>query len=200
VSSQLSRAELLRRGAVGGATLAVSGAGLGAFAATARAAVPDADLAYLRLLVAAELLSLDYEGQALASGKLSGRSASLLKQLHRDDTAHYTGLAAMMNSAGQVPATADDIDFSYPKGSYASQGSILKLGSTLASLSVGAYLGAVENLQTPELRGPIGQIAANEAQQASAFAQLLGHPLVGSAFAASLPIDDVSAALDRYES
>jgi hypothetical protein len=43
---------LLRRGAVGGGALLVSASGLTAFAGAASAAtIPDADLAYLRLLV-----------------------------------------------------------------------------------------------------------------------------------------------------
>jgi hypothetical protein len=196
----MSRAQLLRRGAQGGALLVVSGTGVGAFASTAAAAAPDGDLAYLRLLVAAELLALDFEGQALGTGKVTGRSAALVRQIRHDDTAHYAGLSALLNGAGQPPATSGDIDFAYPKGSYATHASILKLGWTLASLSLGAYLGAVENLQTPELRGPVAQIAANEAQHVSAYAQLLGRPLVGSAFATALSIDDVTATLDRYES
>jgi hypothetical protein len=58
----------------------------------------------------------------------------------------------------------------------------------------------VEGLQAPEVRGPVAQIAANEAQHVSAYAQLLGRPVVGKAFAPTLPIDAVSAALDAYES
>jgi hypothetical protein len=196
----LSRAELLRRGARGGALLVASGTGVAVLAPSASAAVPDGDVAYLRLLVAAELLTADFASEALASGKLTGREAALVKQAQADDKAHYNGLSVLMNGAGQPPTLADDIDFSYPKQSYASQASILKLGWTLATLSLGAYLGAVENVQTPELRGPIGQIAANEAQHVAAFAQLLGRPVVGRPFAAALPIDAVSAALDRYES
>ena len=55
-------------------------------------------------------------------------------------------------------------------------------------------------MQTPRLRLPLGQIAANEAQQVGALAQLLGRPLIGGAFAAALQIDAVSAALDEFES
>lgn len=75
----------------------------------------------------------------------------------------------------------------------------MSLGRTLSTLSLGAYLGAIENVQTPAIRRPLGQIAANEAQHVSAFAQLLGGPAVGKPFAAALPIDDVSVVLDRYE-
>jgi hypothetical protein len=166
----------------------------------ATAAIPDGDLAYLRVLLALELLLADYEAQALASGKLRRRSTALMRQLRQDDLAHVAGLSALLAGGGQTPTTGDDIDFSYPRQSFATQGSIVKLGSSLSRLALGAYLGAVEKLETAELRGPLAQIAPNEAQHLSALAQLQGRPLVGKAFAAALPIDVVSAALDRYES
>ena len=50
-------------------------------------------------------------------------------------------------------------------------------------------------MQTSSLRLPIGQIAANQAQQAGALARLLGRAQVGHAFAPSLSIDAVSAQL-----
>jgi hypothetical protein len=120
--------------------------------------------------------------------------------MHADDVAHYRGLAALLTAAGQTPTKAGDIDFSYPKGTFRLQGSIVKLAWKLGTLTLGAYLGAVTNVQTPELRQPLGQIAANEAQQLSALALLLRRPVVGGAFAAALPIDAVSSALDEYES
>jgi hypothetical protein len=55
-------------------------------------------------------------------------------------------------------------------------------------------------VQTPEIRLPLGQIAANEAQHLSTLAAPLGRPTIGHAFAPSYSIDDVSTALDRYES
>jgi hypothetical protein len=191
----LPRKELLRRGAL----LAAASVGVAAFAAPAEAAgIPDSDLAHLRLLVAAELLKADFEARALASGKLDEPGAALVRRMRADDRAHYKGLASLLNGAGQPPATAGDIDFHYPRGSLASQRSIGKLAWKLTSLGLGAYLGAVESVETAPLRLPLGQIAANEAQQLSALAALLGEPTIGSAFAASLQIDAVSNALDIY--
>ena len=65
---------------------------------------------------------------------------------------------------------------------------------------LGSYLGAVENVEAPELRLSIGQIAANEAQHTGALAALRGRTVIGGAFAPVLQIDAASAALDRYES
>jgi ferritin-like protein len=194
----LDRSTLLARGAV----LLASGGILGAAgpADAAATAPPDGDLAYLMLLVGVELLKLDYGRRAVAANRLGAAPAHAVKPLVRADRRHYAGLAALVSGAGQTPATAGDVDFSYPRGSFGTQGAILELGRTLSTLAVGAYLGAVQKVQTPELRLPLGQIAANEAQQAGAFGQLLGGHVVGSAFAASMQIDAVSAALDEYES
>jgi ferritin-like protein len=191
----------VRRGAAGAGVVLASGSVSAALARVASAAtLSDADLSYLRLLIAAELLEADFQAQALASPKLSSRGSALLRQMAADEKAHYTGLANLMLAAGQTPATSDDIDFSYPKGTFASAASILKQADTLEQLLLGAYLGAVENVQTPQLRLPLGQIAANEAQHTGALAALAGGSVIGPAFAPSLQMGAVSDGLDAYES
>jgi hypothetical protein len=201
VATEFTRADLLRRGAVGGGALLVSASGLTAFAGAASAAtIPDADLAYLRLLIAGELLALDFQDRALASGKLRHDARPVFRKMRADEKAHYTKLANVLTAAGGTPATAGDIDFSYPKGSFNGEGSILRLAEQIERLLVGAYLGAVENVETPELRQPIGQIAANEAQHAGAVAELAGGGVIGRAFAPALQMAAASDALDRFES
>lgn len=190
----------MRRGAAGGGTLLLSGSAVSVLARSAAAAtISDNDLSYLRVLIGAELLQVDFQTTALVSSKLDSTSSKLFKDLLGDENAHLRGLSNLMTGAGQVPATADDITFSYPKGSFDSQAAIMKLAESLEELTLGAYLGAVQNVQTPQLRLPIGQIAANEAQHVSALAVALGRPAIGSAFAPSLQIGAVSAALDTYE-
>jgi Ferritin-like domain len=202
MATEFSRAGFLRRGAVGGGALLVSASGLSALAGAASAdTLPDADLAYLRLLIAAELLAHDFQTHALASRKLRHPSASsLIRRMRADEQLHYKRLAGLMTAAGQTPATPGDIDFSYPKGSFRHQSSIVKLGGQVERLLLGAYLGAIENVQTPELLLPLAQIAANEAQHASALSALAGRPVIGKAFPPAYQIAAVSNALDRYES
>jgi hypothetical protein len=200
VTSGFSRAGLLRRGAAGGGALLLSGSAISALADSAAAAtISDNDLSYLRVLIGAELLDVDFQTRALASGKLDSASSALFNQMLGDENAHYRGLSNLMTGAGQVPATSDDITFTYPRGSFDSQAAIMKLGASFEDLTLGAYLGAVQNVQAPQLRLPIGQIAANEAQHVSALAVAAGRPVIGSAFAPSLQIDAVSTALDNYE-
>jgi len=202
VATGLSRGTFLKRGAVGGGALLVSASGFSAFAEVASAdTIPDGDLAYLRLLIAAELLGIDFQTRALASGKLRRHGArSLFRRIRADERAHYAHLANLLTAAGQTPATSADIDFTYPKATFRSQASIVKLAGRLEHLMVGAYVGAVENLETPDVRLPIGQIAANEAQHSSALSALSGRPVVGRAFAPALRIGAVSNALDEFES
>src|SRR5215475_7822207 len=103
-----------RRGILGragaGAALVVGGSTVGALAAPAGVATPDNDLAYARLLVALELLTLDFYAQALRSGRFA---ASLeMRRARAAEKQHYDGVAAVLTNAAQVPATAADIDFS----------------------------------------------------------------------------------------
>jgi hypothetical protein len=169
----MSRGLLLKSGAA----LALAGA-LPSFASAGP--LPEGDLAYLRLLVGVELLTLDF------SSTHGG-----YKQMHADDTAHYAGLANLLASSGVQAATADDVDFSYPK-----KATPAELAWTLKSLAVGAYAGALENVQSPAIRLPLAQILVNESQQLSA----LKHGAVGRPFGPALTIAAVSAALDEYES
>jgi len=179
----------------------VSASGLAVLPAVASAdTLPDGDLAYLRLLIAAELLAVDFQSRALGSGKLRHSAHTLVRQIRSDENAHYDSLAALLTAAGGTPATSADIDFLYPKRSFRTQAAVLKLAGRLERLLVGAYLGAVESVETSALRLPIGQIAANEAQHAGALAGLRGEPVVGKAFAPALAMGAVSDALDAFES
>jgi hypothetical protein len=196
-AAPLSRSRLLGRGAA----LAVAAGAFGVRALpTAAAGAPAGDLAYLRLLVGVELLAADFQARALAARKLAASTTASVRRMHGDEQAHYDGLSALLGAAGQTAATADDIDFAYPARSFASERSILRLASKLETLALGAYLGAIGAIETAQLRLPIAQMAANEAQHVSALAQSLGGGVIGHAFAPALTIDAVSAALDEYES
>jgi len=196
-SSTFTRRGVLARAGAGAAVL-VGGSAVGALAPAARAAVPDGDLAYARLLVALELLSLDFYSRALRSGRVS--SGLELRRARAAEKQHYEDVAAVLTAAGQVPATAQDIDFSYPSKSFDSWPSIARLGVRLESLSLGAYLGAVRALQTPEFRNHAARAAASEAQHVSFFSAAGGGRRLGPPLPPTLPIDQVSNALDAYTS
>ena len=196
MDGELSRGTLLARGGKVAATV-VAASAFGGLAARASAAVPVGDLAYARLLVALELLSLDFYTRAIGAG---GGAQLELRRARAAERRHYDVVAAVLTDAGQVPATARDIDFSYPRGSFASSAAIARLGVRLESLSLGAYLGAVRSLQTPLYREHAARAAASEAQHLSVFAGAVGGRRLGPPLPAALSIDRVSDALDAYTS
>jgi Ferritin-like domain len=196
MGGELSRGRLLARGGKVAATV-VAASAFGGLAARASAAVPDSDLAYARLLVALELLSLDFYTRAIGAG---GGSQLELRRARAAERRHYDVVADVLTDAGQVPATAQDIDFSYPRGSFTSSAAIARLGVRLESLSLGAYLGAVRSLQTALYREHAARVAASEAQHLSVFAGAVGGRRLGPPLPAALSIDRVSDALDAYTS
>ncbi|HET7760174.1 MAG TPA: ferritin-like domain-containing protein [Gaiellaceae bacterium] len=198
MGSTFTRRDVLARAGAGAAFAVGGGSVVGAPAASARAAVPDGDLAYARLLVALELLSLDFYSQALRAGRFPATLE--LRRARAAEKQHYDAVAAVLTDAGQVPATAQDIDFSYPRGSFGSQRAIARLGVRLETLSLGAYLGAVRALETPEFRNHAARAAASEAQHLSVFSGAVGGRRIGPPLPPALPIDRVSDALDAYAS
>lgn len=201
VSDPISRAQLFSRGAKGSAVLLLAGSAAGAVAASASAdTIPDADLAYARLLVGAELLASDFYAQAIASQQFSGDVLKYVKRALFNEQEHYQTVSEVLTGAGQTPAVAEDFAFAYPKGTFASKASIAQLGVTLETAFLAAYLGAVDGLQTTGLKQPMARIAASEAQHLSLFAQLSGGDPIGISFPSPLTIDEASNALDAFTS
>ena len=201
VTPPLSRGQLFSRGAKGGAAFLLAGSFAGSVVDSASAdTIPDNDLAYARLLVGAELLALDFYAQAIASKRFNGGALGSLKRARLNEREHYDRVSGILSGAGQTPAVASDFDFSYPKGAFASKLSIAKLGVTLEVAFMGAYLGAVDGVQTNALKQPVAQIAANEAEHLSVFMRLSGRSPIGSSLPTPLTIDQASNALDVFTS
>jgi Ferritin-like domain len=197
-----SRGALFARGGVGAAAVLAGSAVGGLLPSTAVAAdtPSDADLAYARLLVAVELLAIDFYSTAIDSKRLAGAAQGNLRRARADEKRHYASLAAILAAAGQTPATAADIDFTYPQRSFASRRSIARLGSKLEALFLGAYLGAVDGYEAGSLKQLAARAAASEAQHLSVLSAAAGGSRFLAAFPRPLTIDRVSDALDAYTS
>jgi hypothetical protein len=195
----LTRAQLLTRGAKGGAAL-LAGASALRFTDAAKAEpLPDNDLAYARLLVGVELLSIDFYARAVDAKLFKKVGQKKLREALAHEQAHYQSVGQILFGAGLVPAGAGDIDFSYPKNTFKKRGLLAQLGYHLETISVGAYLGAVSNIQATQLHAQVARIAASEAQHLSVFSDFLARP-IGLAFPNPLPIEQISGALDAFES
>jgi hypothetical protein len=190
----MSRGRLM----AGGAALLLAGPVAGALAPVAAAAPPDDDLASVRLLIGVELLCADFYTRAVASKRV--RDAHPLARALANERQHLAALSDTLSAAGQTPATADDFDFAYPSGAFASKHTIAQLGTKVETLALGAYLGAVVAFETPSLRELAARIAASEAEHASVLARLAGRSPVGLSFPIPLTIDQASNALDAFTS
>jgi rubrerythrin len=199
VSDPITRGKLLSRSAKGGAAFLVAGSTLGQFVGTAAADPPlTTDLAYARLLVGAELLASDFYSVAVAAANTGATVAGYLKRAYANEQEHYQSVAGFITGAGMTPAVSGDIDFSYPAGTFASQGSIVKFARDLENTILGAYLGAIDEIQTDTLRAALARIAACEAQHAAYFTTANGGKAFGASFPPALTIDQASNALDAF--
>ena len=198
-SGSLSRAQLLRRSAKGGAALLVAGGALSQFVELAAAdPLPVVDLAYARLLVGAELLASDFYSQAIAASTTGGTVTKYLKRAYLNEQEHYQSVAGILSGSGNTPAVSGDITFSYPVGTFASESSILELAQQLETSILGAYLGALGGMQTSSLKTGLAQVAACEAQHVSYFTTAAGGKAFNLSFPPALTIDQASDALDAY--
>jgi hypothetical protein len=193
----LSRAQLLRRGTVGGALLA-SGPALALVEATRAGTLSDNDLAFARLLIAAELLALDFYGRLLRAGRFGSSAARELARARADERKHHRAMARVLIDAGQTPPGPGDIDFTYPRRSFASRASSAALGVRLESLFLSACLGAVQGFEAGGLKTTAARIAASEAQHLSLFAGEAGGERIGAALPRPWTIDRASNALDQF--
>jgi ferritin-like protein len=197
----MTRGQLFTRGAKGGAALVVAGTSLAQFVDSAAAdPLSTTDLAYSRLLVGAELLASDFYSQAVAASNASPGVMKYLKRAYANEQEHYQSVGGILSGAGVTPAVSSDIDFTYPKGSFASQRSILKLAQQLETIMLGTYLGAVGGMQTSSFKQGLARIAASEAQHLSYMWTKNGLEAFNVAFPPALTIDQASAAMDAFTS
>jgi hypothetical protein len=197
---EFSRAQFVQRGLKGGLALFAGGALLAtavpALAGEEPAAeLPEGDLAILRLAASAELLAQDFYTRAIAAKKLDREGQAYLASARANERAHYDALA---KAIGTGPPVADDFRFTYPGTAFKSAKSIVKLGVSLETAFVGAYVGAAGALETAELRVVAAQIGASEATHLSVLSELNGGDPVGPPFPTALNVEQASAALDPF--
>lgn len=200
----MNRAAFLTTGVKGGAAVAIGGMTAGLLAAEApaaggrAAALSDLDLAIARQAVAAEILAIEFYSQAIASKQLGNGDLKYLRRAQFNEQEHLEAVSDVLTAAGQTPSTSDDFTITFPKDSFATPGSIAKLGVTLETGFVGAYLGAVDGLGDAGLKTTAARIAASESQHLSVFSDLSANRPVGLSFPAPLGFETVSDFLDTY--
>jgi rubrerythrin len=188
-----NRAEFISRSAKGGLALVAGGSVIAQATSLAVASgVTDAEIA--KLAATAELLAINFYTHAIDSGKFTDKGEKrYLHEARSDEIAHYDALAAVLGKA--VPK---GLKFKYPTGSFASRIAISKLGVTLETAFVGAYLGAVPVLKSDKLKGVAATIAASESQHLSVFTDIVSDNPIGPAFPKSFTAAQATKAVSGF--
>ncbi len=161
-----SRAGFFSLGAKGGLALVAGGSLLGVAAGPALGqGTGDVDIA--KLAATAELLAIDVYTMAIGTGFFTGDVLAYMEAAKQNEQDHYDALAEVLGM--DAPK---GVEFTYPPGTFASAESIAATGVALETAFVGAYLGAVEALESVDLKAVAAQIGANEAQHLTTFKRL----------------------------
>ena len=177
MSAPITRGQLLSRSAKGGAALLVAGSALGTFVDTAaaaplpvgrsrlRAAARRRGAARVRLLLAGDRrLEHEPRGHGVPEARLRQRAGAL-----------PVGRRDPQRRRRRRPPSSGDIDFSYPAGTFASQGSIVKFAAAARDARSSARTSARSAASRPTaLKAGLAQIAACEAQHAAYFTTARG--------------------------
>ncbi len=194
MTMETSRGEFLSLGMKGGLALVAGGSLLGVAAGPALGQA-SGDVAIAKLAATAELLAIDVYGRAIGTGLFDGDVLAYMEAARQNEQDHYDALAGVLGNAAPK-----DLTFKYPAGTFASAKSIAATGVALETAFVGAYLGAVEALESNDLKAVAGQIGANEAQHLTTFKRLdAGGTLVPNpSFPESLTAKQATAAVTPF--
>lgn len=188
-----SRAQFLTRGMAGGVVL-VAGGSLLAYTASSARAQASGDVEIAKLAATAELLGIDFYAKAIKSGKFKADQLAYLQAAMENEQAHYDFLAGAIGSGAPK-----GVKFKYPAGTFATAKSIAGTGVALEGAFVGAYLGAVEALESVDLKAAAAQVGANEAQHLTTFTRLEAGMLVPNpAFPESITAKQALAAVTPF--
>jgi hypothetical protein len=145
------------------------------------------DLGIARFAITLEFIEVDFYKQAIASGKLTGRAASLVRGFGADELEHQKALAGVIAKlGGQLPAR--------PKATFAlaTPDAILHQASDLEGLGAAALLGQVDRIQDKGFLAAAITMHSVEGRHSAAIHELLGEdPVPEGAFAKPVFAADV---------
>ena len=179
-----------------GAGLAVSG--LATPRGLAAATATDDELAFASFGQAAELLLADFYARAAAAKIVTGAAARDLAHGALSATEHAAALAKLLTDAGQTASVAEDFEFAWPDGTFATRRAAGRTGLEVARPLLGVYLGAAIGVSIGSYRTLFATMAANVAQQVAALSRLSGGRMVGISFPPAVDVETASDAIEAY--
>jgi hypothetical protein len=164
----------------------------------AAAAATDDELAFAGFGQAAELLLADFYARTAAAKIVTGAAARDLAHGALSASEHAAALAKLLTDAGQTPSTAEDFEFAWPDGTFATRRPAGLTGLEIARPLLGVYLGAAIGISIASYRALFATMATNVAQQVAALSRLSGGRLVGISFPPVVDIETASDAIEAY--
>jgi hypothetical protein len=166
---QEDRRSFFMRAAGGGLALVAGGivAACGSSPSTAKEApklskAEDADLEILNLALTAEYLAVDAYTRATGSRQFSGIAQSTMLTFKQQEQQHVDALISAIKGMDGTPA--EKPRFTYPSGTFSSPASIISLALAAEAAFVGAYLGVIPQLSTPDLKQSAATIGFTEGE------------------------------------
>jgi hypothetical protein len=207
--TELSRRTLIRQAALGGAVVAL---GTSALAQTtpAPAAAPEAppaptpaalsDLEIANFALGLERLEAAFYSQALSAhttrAYLTGRFPDVAREIAANENAHVQALEQAITAAGGTPV--GPATYRFPANVFISPVAFAWFGYTLEEIGIGAYLGAVGQINSDVLRRAAASIYGAETRHAAILRTLGGFTFSPRYFESPLTVPQVQGLIAPY--
>lgn len=161
-------------------------------------AATDDELAYANFGVAASLLASDFYAKAIAANAFKGDGNRALRRGRVAANRHAAALGALLTGAGQTVPVADDFEFVWPDGSFATARRAGVAGLTVLRPTLGAFQTAASSVSEPSYRTLFASLVASVGEQIGVLAGLSSDALGAEPFPVALDLESASAALESY--
>ena len=163
-------------------------------------AAPVSDLDIVRFALTMERLEAAFYAQVVGAHKerayLPERSFALAQQLAVAEAEHVTALEGVLSGAGvEVPATPN---FAFPREVFVSPVGYAWFAHTIEEIGVGAYLGAVGDIQSDAIRKSAAAIYGAETRHAAILRTLAGFEFAPRYFESPLSVEQVTTLITPY--
>ncbi|MBA2476206.1 MAG: ferritin-like domain-containing protein [Actinobacteria bacterium] len=165
-----SRADFLRKAAVGGGTVLGGSALLGALPSLAFGQAPPAsDIAILNFALTLEYLEAAFYTEAVARGKFAGKPGRFARVVGAHERTHVAFLKKALGSNAVAKPT---FDF---KNTTTNVGAFVSTAIVLEDTGVSAYLGQAGNIKTKAILAAAASIVTVEARHAAWIREIRGN-------------------------
>ena len=169
----VNRADLLKRGAIGGGALFGAASLLGAipgaaFASSKGSGRASSDVDILNFALTLEYLESAFYAEALMKGALKGPTAAFAKVVAKDEAQH---VAFLTTALGAKAVARPTFDF---KGATAAMGAFQKTAMALEDTGVAAYAGAAPMISNKKTLSAALSVHSVEARHAAWIRNIMG--------------------------